>query len=265
MLTQKVDPIEYLKSTHKDARYMYMPNGGNLGDGLIAAATIQAFAKAGLNWQFMRGGDVSIYGGGGSLIEMYQGGYDCLKFLHAIGKPVIILPHTIRGNADFWKSLPKTTVFCREPISYEFMQSFEQHEVFLADDMALSLNVHTPPYQVVVDYRDKLKQSARTQGAVTAFRQDNESSAPGKATEIDFSQLASPSMQSETDIVAHTVAFLTMIAPFDKVATDRLHVAIACALLGVHCDCYDNSYGKLSAVFEFSLQGRYSNITWRDN
>src|SRR4051812_661274 len=106
----KIEPIPYLIQTYgSDARFVYMPNVGNLGDDLIAAATIQQFDRHGLNWTLMVGGkenlrpgDVLVYGGGGSLVGLYKGGIACLEFLSRLGPPVVVLPHTVRGHEDFW-------------------------------------------------------------------------------------------------------------------------------------------------------------------
>ena len=52
---------------------------------------------------------------------------------------------------------------------------------------------------------------------------------------------------------------LSAIDSFDVIVTDRLHVAIAATLLNKEVYILDNSYGKLSGVYEQSLRGR-SNV-----
>ena len=49
-------------------------------------------------------------------------------------------------------------------------------------------------------------------------------------------------------------AFLAMIDTVDVVVTDRLHVGICGYLLGKEVVLIDNSYGKLSSVYQYSCQ-----------
>jgi exopolysaccharide biosynthesis predicted pyruvyltransferase EpsI len=93
---------------------------------------------------------------------------------------------------------------------------------------------------------------------------------------VDFSRLdvesLSESPHSDADIgllymlgvrphEAPTAAwcFLKTINMALRITTDRLHVGIGSALLGVPCDLRDNSYGKNAAVYRHSL-GSFSNI-----
>ncbi len=60
-------------------------------------------------------------------------------------------------------------------------------------------------------------------------------------------------MRGEADQVSFD--FLQVIDRARIVETNRLHVGIGAALLGKEVILHDNSYGKLGAVFEASLQG----------
>ena len=51
------------------------------------------------------------------------------------------------------------------------------------------------------------------------------------------------------------------VKPFNKIVTNRLHVAITAALLGKDVEVYDNSYGKLKAVWNASLKS-FSNAAF---
>jgi exopolysaccharide biosynthesis predicted pyruvyltransferase EpsI len=57
--------------------------------------------------------------------------------------------------------------------------------------------------------------------------------------------------------------FLRTIDHFDSVRTDRLHVAVAGALLGKDVEIYPNSYYKNRAMYEFSLS-RYAHVRFVD-
>lgn len=56
--------------------------------------------------------------------------------------------------------------------------------------------------------------------------------------------------------------FLTAIADYDVVYTDRLHVAIAAALLDKQVFMFDNHYGKNGDVFRGSIMGRYPKVQY---
>ena len=58
--------------------------------------------------------------------------------------------------------------------------------------------------------------------------------------------------------------FLRYVDSHSKVRTNRLHVAIAGALLGKCVELYANSYFKCRAVFEFSMKDRFPKVVWGD-
>ena len=249
------------------AQLHYMPNGGNLGDALINAAAMQAFTRRGMSWrmllggrEFMAEGDIAVHGGGGSLIERYEGARATLRFMHTLGVPVVVLPQTVRGADDFWNELPPTTVFCRDRRSYDFMVRFAQHEVFLGHDLAVNLAVDLDPYTIAARYRAGLVAAGVTRGELRAFRGDDESGDRSRIGDLDLSALGYPTMTDQSTVVGAAMSLLMMVAPFDTVTTDRLHVAIAGGLLGVPVTFFDNDYGKLSDVWALSMRDRFPTV-----
>ena len=258
-------PISHLSNLlFGGGRCLYMPNGGNLGDNLIACATIQAFRRAGIRWEFMRGGrenirkgDVVVYGGGGSLVPLYRGGIDCLKFLNTFDCPVIVLPHTVRGHEDFWATTKPMTVFCRDEASLQYLGKFEHVTAMAADDMATGLDLHQKPFSSAL----RLKEWHDRSGAETtlsAFRGDHESAtARNDGRNLDVSELTSPDFSSIESIYSNATFFLSVIASYRFVETDRLHVAVAASLLGIPTVLHDNSYGKNLAVYQQTLKRKF--------
>jgi exopolysaccharide biosynthesis predicted pyruvyltransferase EpsI len=49
---------------------------------------------------------------------------------------------------------------------------------------------------------------------------------------------------------------------FEEIRTDRLHVAIAGAVLGKSVKFHPNNYFKCRAVFEYSMAHRFSTVEW---
>lgn len=261
-----VDPFARLAAVlAPGGQVHFMPNGGNLGDALINQAAIQGFRRYGIPWRLLRGGsewvregDLLVYGGGGSLVEDYPGSYGCLHFLHRLGAQVAVLPQTVRGNAPFWRELPATLVFCRDPASFHYLQDFGQHEVQLAHDLAPNLLLNIAPFETVLHYRQALERLGLLQQApLRAFRVDGEATANRERSQIDLSALAYPHMQSLASIESAALSLLHMVAPFRRIETDRLHVMIAGALLGLEVDFHDTHRGKLSAIHALSLRDRF--------
>jgi len=266
MMAVKVDPVGFLKERYgAETRFLYMPNGGNLGDGLIAAATIQKFREHRLNWDFMRGGkenvkstDVLVYGGGGGLIGLYPGGVAALRFLLTMGRPVVVLPHTIRDFSDFWSSCGPITVFAREQESYDYLKQFPDVELYAAHDMAIGFDLCAQPFQPTLNIRNELVSKSLLSEELSAFRGDNESKAWEKSgSNIDISDLAYPTMRTTEEIMSMAMFFFMALASYQRIKTDRLHVSIAAAILGIDVELYDNSYKKNSSIYEFSIKERF--------
>ncbi|MCB8747175.1 polysaccharide pyruvyl transferase family protein [Rhodoferax sp. U2-2l] len=133
----------------KGVNISYVPNPGNGGDALIAAATFQLFDDLGLQYNCVNrnlssyDGQTLVYGGGGNLGLMKNFSARLLTRVHRGVKRLVILPHTIKEVtpllADFGSNVD---IICREKISYEYVKnSTVSANVYLANDVALSLNV----------------------------------------------------------------------------------------------------------------------------
>lgn len=270
---QKCDPVDYLISEFGlDKHYRFMPNGGNLGDNLIAAAIIQKFEKKKLSWSLFTGGspsmsdkDILIYGGGGSLVPLYQGGVDCINYLKRFNRPIVVFPQTVRGHSAFWESSKGINIFCRDIESYRYISSYSSNKAFLADDMAINLDIDEYPYSGVIDYHKKIK-AISSPGSISrelnVFRRDEESfNKNSLINSVDVPVIQYPKFTSAGDIKTQAMFFLMSFAPFDQLNTDRLHSCIAAAKIGLNVNFYDNSYGKNLAVYEFSLKERFDNVS----
>lgn len=262
-----LDPIAHIAGMlGPGGRCLFMPNGGNLGDALIAAATIQRFEKAGLPWSLIRGQrrsvtphDVLVFGGGGSLVAHYAGGVRCVASLLELGRQVVVLPQTCNGHHDFWTTVTGVTVFCRDAGSLATMQGFANLTALPADDMAVGLDLAEDPFSTV----QALRRAVAARGeyrTLRAFRGDQEAAGPPPPDTFDLSALAHPAMTSTASILAHACAFLAAIAGYSKIHTDRLHVAIAGGLLEIPTRLADDAYGKNRAAYEASLRHRFPTV-----
>ncbi len=124
--------------------FVYYPNPGNLGDELIAAATVQLFERLGLSFEtYEEGRDYGsdytlVYGGGGIMVPEW-GYLDRLyKLFSAPGlKRCVVLSHSMHDCPELLKLMDERfTVFLRETKSYTYAQSLNNKASFhLADDM----------------------------------------------------------------------------------------------------------------------------------
>ena len=258
------DPIDVLaEQLPPGGRCLLMPNGGNLGDALIAAATIQRLEGAGIPWSLLRGQrrsitpkDLLVYGGGGSLVPAYEGGVRCVASLLEASAPVVVLPQSCSGHEEFWRSVRRVTVFCRDQTSLRHMQQFAGVQALPGHDMAIGLDLGKDPFSTSRAFR----WSAPTGGSarvLKAFRQDAEAAGAAPPDTFDLSSLAHPAMHSAASITAHACSLLSALAQYDRVETDRLHVAIAAGLLDIPTELHDNNYGKNRAVYEFSCRQHF--------
>ena len=71
-------------------------------------------------------------------------------------------------------------------------------------------------------------------------------------------------MRTRSEVVYGCREFMNYLGEFDKIETNRLHVAAGGALLGKEVALYPNSYWKNQAVFEASLRDRFKNLSWAD-
>ena len=105
-----------------------------------------------------------------------------------------------------------------------------------------------------------------TSGCLHAFRTDEE----GRGTEIpkgnrDLSleniiPKFPENTQSLAGIVETSRAIFKAIEPFSTVKTNRLHIAIASALLGKKTIMKKNSYFKNRAIYQYSIKQNFSNV-----
>jgi len=259
-----VDDSQILSELNKFETFSYMPNSGNLGDMLIASATMDWFDINKLKWVRTRPNEYPknfVYGGGGAWIKNYISGMTRVMDIMQHAEHVIILPSSFNDVPELVKILDERfVVFCREKKSYDYMVKQKTGaKIILDHDMALRMTKIPKSPKMLGKYFGKSlrlwHKSKTLPKTVNLLRQDSE--ALGKyVTDFDLSECFgwfSPySSRGTIDFAARTM--LRFIKNFNIVHTDRLHVAIAGILTRKTVFLQDNSYGKLSSVYEHSLE-----------
>lgn len=291
-----IDAIPMVQYLRELGEFYFWPNNGNLGDYLLAEAARQLFREYGVVWRPydpenppQEESYVLVYGGGGRFVP-HWGGVD--RILKHLVRPAVrrclIMPHSINGIDDFVKALDaRHTVFCREWKTYAYCRALNSQAKFLlGHDVGLSLKVAQLPSldtlraPQAIDGEEAAQQYAimsgrgmrrvwfhvrratvvaPSTGRKVAFmlRTDKEKSvAAASEWSFDLSALWNGSCQ-ETACGAHLMRFMADITTYpDVVVTDRLHVAIMSMHTGRVVYMLDNDYGKLSGVYENSLNHR---------
>ena len=242
-------------------------------------------------------GSVLIYGGGGNLVPRYEHARAFFERYLETPHTLVLLPQTIRGNESLLARLqPHHHLFCRDRVSYQHARAAApEAKIHLAHDMALSLRLDpkqpdfgllpknlsvarlrlsylrkrlTGHASVAVESHSraihflKLARSAQPfRAELNAFRGDSEAGGQTAPPDnADLSETLNPTSNDPLLGALACVAFLRRIAACEAVNTDRLHVAIAGALLDRRVRLYPNDYDKNLTVYQNSLRERYPKL-----
>ena len=276
---------------HAGEPLLFRPNPGNAGDSAINCAAYRLFDRLGCRVEVVPAdvpvartrGRVLVHGGGGNLVPLYDAASRFIARHHAGCTRFILLPHTIRGHEDLLGQLgANVTLLCREAGSFAHASRHAgAARVLLAHDLVFGLD----PAALVAEARRRflpgvssprlalanLKRGLRRAAhgvrnadrarELEAFRGDAESAARTLGPRnIDVSGVFALRDMSPGGALETTWRTLAFLDRFERVRTDRLHVAILSALLGKQVDLHDNSYGKNRAVFEHSMRERFPHV-----
>ena len=293
-LMAKIDIKLYLDSLKKYETVYFCPNPGNAGDSLLAHVTYELFDEYNIKYQILKEqgfnptDKILLYGGGGNLVPYYPHARNFILKYHRLVKKLIILPHSIDGNEDLLKKLDENVdIITREEVTYNHVKKNAlRANVFLADDLGFSLNVEKIlskmprfslhlvnlklPVRILLQGNyTEMKHRARKlfqnekKHVLNCFRTDQEKTDIDIPSDnVDLSSIFSYGVDSKEKAFYVCYRLLNFINSYEEIRTNRLHVAIAGALLGKEVKLYSNSYYKCEAVYEFSIKGRFPNVTW---
>jgi exopolysaccharide biosynthesis predicted pyruvyltransferase EpsI len=293
-LMAKIDIKLYLDSLKKYETVYFCPNPGNAGDSLLAHVTYELFDEYNIKYQILKKqgfnptDKILLYGGGGNLVPYYPHARNFILKYHRLVKKLIILPHSIDGNEDLLKKLDENVdIITREEVTYNHVKKNAlRTNVFLADDLGFSLNVEKIlskmprfslhlvnlklPVRILLQGNyTEMKHRARklfqneNKHVLNCFRTDQEKTDIDIPSDnVDLSSIFSYGVDSKEKAFYVCYRLLNFINSYEEIRTNRLHVAIAGALLGKEVKLYSNSYYKCEAVYEFSIKGRFPNVTW---
>ncbi len=246
----ELNPKEYLHP-YKNSGVDFFRFPGNYGDSLIWHGTKVLLSEFNISVQYVditsvKYNPVLLIDGGGNLVDLYSDVKDFLIKKPSLYDEIIILPHTIFGERQIEvlnKVSSKLIVFCRERVSEEFLEKrLNSRKVYLWHDCAF--------------YNIFLRASSGS-GILNAFRSDKESilhDVPKPNIDLSHNGYAKKPLNS----------LMEVLQKYKEIHTDRLHIAIAGALLGKQVRLFPNSYYKNKAVFDYSLK-RFPNVRFVEN
>lgn len=264
----KVDDQKLLTVLRSLGKFRYITNPGNLGDCLIETATFQFFERNRLLSLITTDEDCGniVYAGGAPWVgSLYPEA--CLPALSIFekAKRVVILPSSVFDCEILTDVLDsRYIVFCRERKTYQYLTGLNtKAQICLDSDMALRMDesifdvtsLSNDFYlKSALAVRDKIKDI----GNIACFFREDVEKCNNVQTDYDLSAAFSPNMNVDECKFA-TALMLSVVDQFDVIATDRLHVGIAAILMGKEVYLFDNSYGKISSVYEHSFS-KMSNV-----
>jgi exopolysaccharide biosynthesis predicted pyruvyltransferase EpsI len=257
---------------------LYYPNPGNAGDSLIAAATYQIFRSFGIHPRLLSGpkdvkalkDEVVLLGGGGNLVPMYGGMASMLAALNGRSNRVVVMSHSVRGHDAVLTSLDDGfSLYCRELPSYEYVQSLRlRAHVGLSHDLAIYLDTD----ELLSWWRSDSGNEARfrstllKEGGTTAesvrdrevwcIRGGAERTIGRPTGNLDISAIFRAGVRP-TEAETGAAMMIEFCKLPNSIVTNRLHAGVAAGLVGSPCRLLDNSYGKVSSVYAFSLRARF--------
>lgn len=250
---------------------LFYPNPGNAGDYLILTGTMAAFERANIGVAVIgQGADVSgrtvFIGGGGNFIDLYSDVRQMIEICHAKAERFVLLPHTIRGNEKLIASLDRrATLWCRETPSFEHARNLNPElDCRTGHDMAFHCDpvqfLNDPAISRIASWKldadlarhgtSLLELSKR--GCVRFMRRDREALDLSCQSDLDVSTAFGEASDGAAACVI-SWCLLKTVSVARRIVTDRLHVAVAAALLGRPCELLDNAYNKNRSVYEHSL------------
>lgn len=244
-----------LKEIIGNSKVFYMPNIGNLGDGLIFNATLQFFKDFDIDFEIIdpenkkhyfkkhivdliNFNSILIYGGGGGWCRFWSYPKQLLiDFkLRFFFKRIIILPSTY----EFFIDKEKFIYYSRD----KFTSILNNPKSKFYPDLALYLLAF-----------DKCKHIVKSKSVGYFFRTDVESKRKFQIPVNNFDISITDDYEGNVDW------FIEEIGLYEEIHTDRLHVAIAGLIGNCKVHLYAGGYFKNFDVYRSSLVG-FNNITF---
>lgn len=227
---------------------IFSPATGNWGDGLINYGSRQFFDFYKINYKEIHkkettdalnknefNNKVVVIGGGGAWCKNFSSTKSITKKIATVARKVIVLPTTyeLLGLES-----ENVIYFSRD----KFGSKENIKESFFCHDMAFftKLNIEPPQERV---------------WRIAAMRNDREGLGYADRFELnlDFSMLGDGDYKS-------VYPLFNILSNFKVISTDRLHLGIVGAMLGMQVNLVPGNYFKVKDIWKSTLCDNYSNV-----
>ena len=265
----------------------YRPNTGNAGDALINVGFYEVASSLKLNFRELDNNQplpielknaIVIMPGGGYLVKEWMSNFNLLKKARARNYSIVFAPQSITLEKHLLEQILKDgdLLFCRERQSYQHLESMQLNiELNIANDLAFYVDCHSVMTKRQIksifsncSLEKRIKRLiklliiighilfSKLNPHIKALRTDQEASTNEKRPWIlDLAKVCQFDLNNSQSNYTTAALFLAVIDSYETVETDRLHVLIAAHLLKKKVSFRDNSYGKLRAVFDYTIKG----------
>lgn len=271
ILELNIDNSVLLHELHKIEPFTFINNPGNCGDLFLLKSTLEFFNQNNIKYKFWNGKEDFeniVYSGGGIWIPNYKKVWIKRNLpLFSKAKKILILPNSFNNCPELIANLDERfVIFCREEKSYSYMkQGAKKTKVLLDHDMAFRTNNKIflekcfPLNKKMRKSLYRILQNLKRSNSIYIIRKDSEAKSNLKS-DFDLSSMFESKFPTQDEANFGTKILFFTVSLYDKIITDRLHVAIAAAFLGKQVNIIDNSYGKLSAVYNHTLK-QFKNVS----
>lgn len=258
---------------YRDRPFLLIEPGGNFGDSLIYAGMHRLADRLGISYRSVThrqlkttewSAETILYmHGGGGFVPFWSGTPgQCLRYIASRHSGVLIIgPTTYSSDPQYLEEflvqpladakLQRAFLFCRELPSYEAVVPAVGELAEVRVDHDTAFNLKASDLEAMAG-----EQVGQQRGYdLYAIRKDVEKVDVGRA----------PLMAMPIDPVRYCDSFqgwLCLHIRARKVVTNRLHSAIAAAILGKPTRLLPNNYHKARGVYEYSLE--QFGVVWSD-
>ncbi len=195
--------------------------------------------------------ELVLFDGGGYMNDVWYGPTLLKAVIKQTKAPIAVAPQSYLFNrtrlAECFMDGREATLFCRERCSYHHLKGQG-----LPPNVQLKLSPELALYLTAEDLAEFIT-SMEERYQLIAMRRDRESSVTGSLIR-GLEQKCDNPVSRDVSMEGSLSDFVSWVANAETVYTDRLHVAIASAILGKDVSLYGNRYHKNRGVWEYSLR-----------
>lgn len=240
---------QYIRDDAAGAPLVFCPSPGNWGDSLINAGSRAFLAHHGFAYVELRREQILDHPDLASCHVLVGGGGGWCEFWHTTPELVSSLAPQVRSMTVLPTTFGEPPT---QPEPTEGVRLFARDDSYSLDNRPDAIFCHDMAFHLSPDPVD----DPSSGNHLSAFRIDKERDQASARSEDP----ANRDLSLEGNGFSASSGFYDRLREFDSLDTDRLHVAIAGAQLGLDVTLYPSAYPKIESVYRSSLEGTFPNV-----